>query len=134
MRSASPGVQIALGMATALSVPVHLRGRRFARLLEGLATDRVRPGVYPDLAVRSNRWAIQRLARLPFWKNTCLYRAIGECLVLRAYGQPAVVRLGVRPGGQASDVEAHAWVERSDESLDSLTGTYRPLVPSKSQR
>src|SRR5690606_31708383 len=110
MRSSWRGVQLALGMAIALAVPVHLRGRRFSCLLEAPPEGHVQSGTYPDLAVRSNRWAMQRLAHLPLWKNTCLYRAVGECLVLRAYGEPAVVRLGVRTGDQPTDVEAHAWV------------------------
>lgn len=64
-------------------------------------------------AARAARGMLRRLARLPLspWRNTCLYRSIAECLVLRYYGVPAAVRLGVRneapPHGA---IVAHAWV------------------------
>lgn len=56
--------------------------------------------------------ALLALARVPRagWRYTCLFRAISECLVLRALGLPAVVKLGVR-GGADEPVSAHAWAE-----------------------
>jgi hypothetical protein len=52
--------------------------------------------------------------RLPWWRNTCLYRALAECLVLRRYGIACRVELGVtRPGDRAA-IGAHAWVVRAE--------------------
>jgi transglutaminase superfamily protein len=48
--------------------------------------------------------------RLPWWRNTCLYRALAECLVLRRYGVACRVELGVTRSGEA--LGAHAWVVR----------------------
>lgn len=66
-----------------------------------------------ELAMRAARALLRRLAWLPLspWRNTCLYRSIAECQVLRRYGRPAAIRLGVRneapPHGP---IVAHAWV------------------------
>jgi hypothetical protein len=54
------------------------------------------------------------------WRNTCLFRSVTECLVLRAHGYRAHVVIGVarasesRTGGDVVEgraVIAHAWVE-----------------------
>lgn len=66
-----------------------------------------------SLGIRAARAATHRLSRLPRspWRNTCLYKSIAECLVLRHYGIPAQIRIGVRneapPDGP---IVAHAWV------------------------
>ncbi|SRR5690606_40901275 len=125
--------QVVAGLLTALAVPLHLRGWRLSILLvppPGPATG----SPVPELAIRANRWALRWLGRLPGWRNTCLYRSIGECLVLRAYGVPAVVRLGVRADGPAADVAAHAWVERPGSVPDRSAETYRPLVEPVTSR
>jgi hypothetical protein len=44
------------------------------------------------------------------WKSTCLYRSVAECLVLRRYGVPAVVRIGVKSDPGSGRILAHAWV------------------------
>lgn len=65
------------------------------------------------LALRATRAAVRRLAGLPLspWRNTCLYRSIAECLVLRHYGVPAQVRIGVRNEAPPyGPIVAHAWV------------------------
>jgi hypothetical protein len=105
------------GLTAALRVPFVLRGSGLERLLqpsgyEGTSVGRdatSRPA--PPEAVRWSRGAVSKLARLPYspWRDTCLYRSAAECLVLRRYGIPAVVRIGVRD--DAGAVEAHAWVE-----------------------
>jgi hypothetical protein len=75
--------------------------------------------------------ALKLLARLPGrrWRNTCLYRSVAECLVLRGYGVPAVLRIGVKNG--EGDIEAHAWVVRADRGervgVD-RDGGHQPLV------
>jgi len=69
------------------------------------------------------------LARLPGnrWRYTCLYRSVAECLVLRGYGVPAVVAIGVR--NATGDIEAHAWVERADRAAAGSGQGHEPLVP-----
>jgi|GEM_PF-1129738 len=132
---------LTVGAAAALRTPFWLRGRRIEQLLDhsaGRATGGPAPGPSaatassPDvadapapaaasaalphpvpLATRAARAAISHLARVPFspWRNTCLYRSIAECLVMRHYGVPAQIRIGVRneapPHGP---IVAHAWV------------------------
>jgi hypothetical protein len=86
-------------------------------------------------AARSTRGALfvlRQLARVPGagWRDTCLYRAIAECLVLRAFEFPAVVRLGVR-GSADETVAAHAWTECEGieciTSVDDADDRYVPL-------
>ena len=68
------------------------------------------------------------LARLPgsAWRNTCLYRSVAECLVLRRYGVPAMLRIGVKSGD--GDIEAHAWVVRADRPSRESGEGHQPLV------
>lgn len=70
----------------------------------------------PEPALRAARGALRLLARarLPLWRNTCLYRAVAECVVLRRYGIPSHVALGVTRPGDGSAIGAHAWVVRGD--------------------
>lgn len=131
---------LTVGATAALRVPWWLRGRRVEKLLDRSGGECAReispgrtdspatspgttdpaattsPGVLPPpvpLATRAARAAINRLAKVPFspWRNTCLYRSIAECLVMRHYGIPALIRIGVRneapPHGP---IVAHAWV------------------------
>jgi hypothetical protein len=65
--------------------------------------------------IRASRVVVRVLAAVPGlpWRNTCLYRSVAECLALRRYGVPAVVRIGVRAGqGAETPIVAHAWVVR----------------------
>ena len=103
-----------IGAATALAVPVRLRGGGIATLLRY-------PGPLPPArrnptdALRAALRMLQLLARarLPWWRNTCLYRSLAECLVLRRYGITCRVELGVtRTDG--NEIGAHAWVVRGD--------------------
>src|SRR5207245_9763045 len=80
-----------------------------------------RRGGDPPDALRAAHRTLRVLARtrLPWWRNTCLYRALAECLVLRRYGIPCRVELGVtRPGGPTA-IGAHAWVVRGDAETPS---------------
>lgn len=126
-----PVASLATGVASALRVPLRLRGGLRPLLAEAPAPWRGEAD--PALALRAARLTLRLLARLPAspWRNTCLYRGVAECLVLRAHGTPAVLRIGVRaaaaPGGP---VEAHAWVERSAPAADPCapgSPGYRPL-------
>lgn len=71
---------------------------------------------------------LKALARLPGspWRNTCLYRSVAECLVLRRYGVPAMLRIGVKNGD--GDIEAHAWVVRADRPSRESDEGHQPLV------
>lgn len=98
-----------------LRTPLYVRGRSVDRLLESTAAAAAGEALSAEI-LSSLRWAralLRRLARLPLspWRDTCLYRSIAECLVLRWYGVPAAIRFGVRnespPHGP---IVAHAWV------------------------
>lgn len=59
-------------------------------------------------------WAVQAAARrLPRGLRGCLAQALAAEALLRRYGQPAVVRIGVRwlASAESGRLEAHAWVE-----------------------
>jgi hypothetical protein len=121
------------GVRAALSVPRWLEGPRMASLLHPAD---VRPGAAaPRGAVRSAMTVGQVLARVPGspWRNTCLYRSVAECLVLRRYGVPARLCIGVRSeGAEGGAITAHAWVERADgRPAASAPGpqAHQPLVP-----
>jgi hypothetical protein len=98
------------GVWAGLRVPLWLHGRRWTELLREPAA--ARPGARPPRgAVRAALATVTLLARVPGlpWKRTCLYRSVAECLVLRRYGVPAVVRIGVKSEG-SGQILAHAWV------------------------
>ena len=108
------------GIAVTLSLPLWLRrgGSGMVRLLRddgATAAPRGNHGDH-DEAVWASHAALRVLARarLPWWRNTCLFRAVAECLVLRRYGIPCRVELGVTRPGNGSAIGAHAWVVRGD--------------------
>lgn len=105
-----PGVAVT-GVWAALRAPLWLRGRRWTELLTPPAGGSAAP---PRGAARAARGAVRVLASVPGspWRNTCLYRSVAECLALRRYGVPAVVRIGVRAadGAGKQPILAHAWV------------------------
>jgi Transglutaminase-like superfamily len=117
----------AIGATTALAVPVHLLGGGIGTLVRD-------PGPLPPArgdptdALRAALRMLQLLARarLPWWRNTCLYRAVVECLVLRRYGVRSRVQLGVARPGEGSPISAHAWSTRG--SADPSLQTLRSLV------
>lgn len=102
------------GAWSALRVPLWLRGRRWQELLVPPAAAAAEPDP-PRGVIRASRVVIRVLSAVPGlpWRNTCLYRSVAECLALRRYGVPAVVRIGVRAGqGAETPIVAHAWVVR----------------------
>lgn len=102
------------GAWSALRVPFWLRGRRWQELLVPPAGTHAAADL-PRGVVRASRAGVRLLAAVPGspWRNTCLYRSVAECLALRRYGIPAVVRIGVRAGeGSETPIVAHAWVVR----------------------
>lgn len=107
-----PGVTVT-GAWAALRVPLWLKGRRWTELLSPPAG--VPAGAEPPAGASRAAWrAVKALSLVPGspWRNTCLYRSVAECLALRRYGVPAVVRIGVRAGDQPGEtpILAHAWV------------------------
>ena len=102
------------GVMAALAVPLWLRGPKFAELVRDPVHANGSHGE-PRSALRAAHAALRWLARarLPWWRNTCLYHAVAECLVLRHNGVSCHVELGVvQRCGRA--ITAHAWVVRSD--------------------
>lgn len=117
------------GLWAALSVPRWLRGTRLTGLMEPP------PGWTPGAApargsVRAAYAAVRVLGAVPLlpWRNTCLYRSVAECLVLRRYGVPAVVRIGVK--NDNGPIAAHAWVARADDpsAPPGGPGAHQPLA------
>ena len=128
-----------VGMAAALRVPFVLHGRGLDRLLELPHTDTaaqrntaaIGPGrsSVPPQALRWSSGVVSRLARLPLspWRNTCLYRSAAECMVLRRYGIPAVLKIGVR-SEDGGEIAAHAWVVRPEDAPE--PAGYATMDPS----
>lgn len=118
------------GAWSALTVPRWLGGAQLDALLRPPAD--ARPGAEPARgAVRAARAAIRLLGALPGgpWRNTCLYRSAAETLVLRRYGVPAVLCIGVK--SEDGGIVAHAWVRRTDRDgppADPQAAHHTPLV------
>ena len=132
MSVSSAGTLRATSVAAAavLLTPLLLAGTAWERLLRAPAPARpARP--IPDASLAVADRLIDRLSRTRFggvWRDTCLYRSIAQCLILRHYGLWAVVRLGAKHEGD--DVVAHAWVE-TDPSADSSPTGHRVLAPPR---
>jgi hypothetical protein len=117
--------QIAVGCLAAVRTPFWIHGPRLETLLTGPADSHQRSGS-PGVAIRVSRLALRMLGRLPLlpWRNTCLYRSVAECLVLRSYGIGCRLQVGVKRASSAPDsIDAHAWVLRDGEDLGSASHT-----------
>ena len=108
------------GVAAALQSPLWLGGGRLRQLI-GAPTDlidhmRATDAERASQALRAAHATLRLLDRVafPVWRNTCLYRAVAECLVLRRYGIPCRLELGVASHDAPGRITAHAWVVRSD--------------------
>ena len=130
-----------IGMAAGLRVPLVMHGKRLERLLDPPSETEIATGdalaaggdpsqFVPSEALRWSQRVVSRLARIPLspWRNTCLYRSAAECLVLRRYGIPAVLRIGVR-SEDGGEIAAHAWVVGRDGTPEP-TG-YATMDPSR---
>ena len=112
------GVAMIAGGLVALTTPLWTTGARLARLVTAQPVGRAARRGDPEFAVRVARFALRVLARLPgrLWRNTCLYRSIAECLVLRHYGIGSRLEIGVDRGSDNTrPIAAHAWVSRGRE-------------------
>jgi hypothetical protein len=108
----------AAGVTAALRSPLWLRRNKLVRLIgepDPIDPIRATHAERADQALRAAQATLRLLGRaaFPMWRNTCLYRAVAECLVLRRYGIPCRLELGV---GNAAPgrITAHAWVVRCD--------------------
>jgi hypothetical protein len=122
-RSALEGARAALG------VPLRLRKDRLEELMRETPAAAPRIGEV-ETALRVGLALLAWLARLrsPLWKNTCLYRSILECVLLRRSGRAAVVRIGVRQASDAGQaIAAHAWVEVGGRAWDEQAGGFALL-------
>lgn len=119
-----------LGAATAVSLPLDLsRGRLQRWMAEPAASPRA-PLRDVEGATRAGLATLRLLARLrlPLWKNTCLFRSILRCRLLRLAGRPAVLRIGAaRPEGPAGELSLHAWVELDGRAIAEEVGAFTPL-------
>ena len=115
------------GVRAALASAAWVDGPRLTELLAPPSAA-VPERRVPRGATGAANHLLRVLARLPGgrWRNTCLYRSVAECLVLRRYGVPAVVKIGVRT--QTGDIEAHAWVVRADRPDAAEPGGHLPLA------
>lgn len=114
------------GVRAALESPRWIGGPRLSELLREPA--RVAGGGrVPRGAIGGAFLVLRVLGKLPggHWRNTCLYRSVAECLVLRRYGIAATLRIGVR---SAEGIEAHAWVVRPDRPVPGHAHGHEPLV------
>jgi hypothetical protein len=130
---------LAHGVRVALATPSYIE-RRLPELMT--LRQGTRSSVSdPEVAIRTAHRVLRVLARIPGsrWRNTCLYRSVAECVLLRDHGVAARLCIGVeaRPASEPG-VEAHAWVETDAEdwvptSLPPNPSTVR-LVGSPPQR
>jgi hypothetical protein len=122
----------AVGVLAALETPRWLHGQRWRTLLDETPAPPA-PAAAPPLALRSALLALRLLSRLPGrrWRNTCLFRSVAECLVLRRYGVDARLRIGVGREVDGPDgIVAHAWVVRpgqADAAADPRAAALRVL-------
>jgi hypothetical protein len=114
------------GVRAALVSPRWIEGPRLTELLRDPPPRPERR--VPRGATGAAFLLLRALGKLPGspWRNTCLYRSVAECLVLRGYGVPATLKIGVRNG--SGDIEAHAWVVRADRPAHDPSGGHQPLV------
>jgi len=110
---------LAVGAVAALQAPLWLGRGKLLRLIGQPRPIGPIPATHADQtgqAVRAAHVTLRWLSRaaFPVWRNTCLYRAVAECLVLRRYGIPCRLELGVGTRDVLGGITAHAWVVRAD--------------------
>ena len=115
---------VAAGAVAALQSPLWLGRGRLVRLIgqprpiDPIDLIGATHAARAALAVRAAHVTLRWLSRaaFPLWRNTCLYRAVAECLVLRRYGIPCRLELGVAHQDPRGRITAHAWVVRADDA------------------
>jgi hypothetical protein len=110
-------VRLALWVLPYATLRDWLRRRRKSNLTEPYSCSRV-------------VWAVSAAARyIP--KASCLTQALAAETLLRVYGHPATIHIGVAKNGSNS-LEAHAWVESRGEIV--LGGSGRERFTPLGQR
>jgi len=123
------GVSAVFGGVAAIRVPLWISGPRLQALMCGTSSHR-QPTQHASYAIRASHFTLRVLSHLPLtpWRNTCLYRSVAECLVLRKYGVGCRLQLGVkRDSAQHDSLTAHAWVLRDGQTtVDTSHATLHP--------
>jgi hypothetical protein len=124
-----------VGVRAALRAPLWVSGDRLKSALEqNVDQSAKRTHTDPRLvvALRVANGTVRQLARThTAWRNTCLYRSAAQYLVLRDFGRPAAIRIGVKnvKHDDDGDVAAHSWVLHDGPELVQDTDmTYEELV------
>jgi hypothetical protein len=124
-----------VGVRAALRAPLWVSGDRLKSALEqNVDQGAKRTHTDPRLvvALRVANGTVRQLARThTAWRNTCLYRSAAQYLVLRDFGRPAAIRIGVKnvKHDDDEDVAAHSWVLHDGPELVQDTDmTYEELV------
>jgi hypothetical protein len=127
---------VLVGLRAAWRTP-SIVARDFAGLLvpppasrEG-STDSERTNIAVRVAHRALAWLVR--VRPSRWRATCLHRSVAECVVLRTYGLPARVVIGVGNGAAPATTIAHAWVECEGVRCQSTRGAaeLETLTPAR---
>ena len=124
-----------VGVRAALRAPLWVSGERLRSALEA-QVDQQSTRVHTDprivVALKVANGAVRQLARThTAWRNTCLYRSAAQYLVLRDFGRPAAIRIGVKDvrHEDEGEVTAHSWVLHDGPELVQDTDmTYEELV------
>ena len=124
-----------VGVRAALRAPLWVSGERLRSALEA-QVDQQSARVHTDprivVALKVANGAVRQLARThTAWRNTCLYRSAAQYLVLRDFGRPAAIRIGVKDvrHEDEGEVTAHSWVLHDGPELVQDTDmTYEELV------
>ncbi len=121
---------LGVGLGAAVRTPRWLAGDRLQELLRDPASP-LRQSGDPSGAIRTSHRALRLLGRLPYspWRNTCLYRSVAQCLVLRSYGVAARVEIGAkRDCATERGIEVHAWVSgNGDEPVGRVHTLLMPV-------
>lgn len=71
-------------------------------------------------------WAIRAAARRTPWQNACLVRGLAGLVLLRGYGIPCTLFLGVAKGSSSpEELEAHAWLRCGGNVITGAEGHER---------
>lgn len=124
-----------VGVRAALRAPMWVSGKNLKSAIDAEVDQSAkRTDTDPALvvALRVANGAVRQLARThTAWRNTCLYRSAAQYLVLKDFGRPAAIRIGVRNVKHEDDgeVAAHSWVLHDGPELVQDTDmTYEELV------
>lgn len=124
-----------VGVRAALRAPLWVSGERLRSALEA-QVDQQSTRVHTDprlvVALKVANGTVRQLARTrTAWRNTCLYRSAAQYLVLRDFGRPAAIRIGVKDvrHEDEGEVTAHSWVlHDGPELVQDADMTYEELV------